>query len=289
MPTVVLPDELAALPPPELIEELNYETRLALFVTRLVTLMAAADIEYDVDQLEFDPAKILLEVATYVDQNLRQRINEALRSNLLPYAYGADLDLLGNFYDTPRLANETDDTYRRRIVVSIRGRSTGGTEPRYRAVALAADPRVADASVYKIGKSPIVHVAVFSRDAGGVADQALLNAVSAALNAPAVRMVSDEINVHPAIRQTINVVVDAWLLPEASDTLIATMETALRTAWTRDGVMGRDLTPSYIGARMMLDGVQDVRVTTPAVAAVAAFNEVIAIGTVTINNRGRAF
>lgn len=284
-----LPDELAALPPPELIEELDYEARLALFVTQLVTLMSAAGIEYDVDELEGDPAKILLEVATFIDINLRQRINEAMRANLLPYAYGGDLDILGQFYDAARLSGESDDDYRRRIVLAIRGRSTGGTEPRYRFVAMSADERVADAAVYTVGKSPVVHVAVFSKEAGGVPDNAMLAAVTAALNDPEVRMVSDEIDVHPAVRQVVNIVADIWLLPEASDTIIPTMEAALRAAWERDGSLGRDLTPAYVTARLMLDGVSDVKPTSPATVVAAEFNEAIALGTITLVNKGRAY
>lgn len=284
-----LPDELANLPPPQIVEEIDYEARLALFVTKLVADMNAVGIAYDVNELEYDPAKILLQVVAYFDVNLRQRINAAVQSNLLAYAYGGDLDILGQFYDTPRLFGETDDFYRLRIIRSIRGRSPGGTAPRYESVAMAADPRVANAVVYTIGKSPVIYIAVFSKEAGGVADSAMLAAVTAAVNDPAVRLVNDTIVVLPAVRRVVNVVADVWLLPQSSDTLIVPMEAALRAAWDRDDGLGRDLTRSYIGARMMLDGVQEIDVTSPAISALADFNEALAIGTVTLNIKGRKF
>lgn len=284
-----LPDELAALPPPELIEELDYEARLDLFVTQLVTLMSAAGISYDVDELEGDPAKILLEVATFIDTNLRQRINEAVRANLLPYAYGGDLDILAQFYDVTRLDGEDDDRLRRRVVLAIRGRSPGGTAPRYAAVAMGADVRVSNVNVYTIGKSPVVYVAVFSSEAGGVPDQPMLDAVEAALHDPEVRMVSDTIVVRSGISAVANIVADVWLTPGASTTILVAMEESLRAAWAVDGEMGRDLNKSYISAKLMLDGVQDIVVTSPASTVVADFNEAIAIGTVTLVNRGRQF
>lgn len=284
-----LPDELANLPAPELIEELNFETRLSSFLTLLVTEMNAVGIQYDVDEMESDPAKILLEVAASIDINLRQRINEAVRANLLPYAYGGDLDILAQFYDVTRLDGEDDERLRRRVVLAIRGRSPGGTVPRYSAVAMAADVRVSNVNVYTVGKSPIVYVAVFSSEAGGVPDQPMLDAVDAALQHPEVRMVSDTIVVQSGISAVANIVADVWLTPQASTTILVAMEEALRSAWAIDGEMGRDLTKSYIAAKLMLDGVQDIVVTSPAASIEADFNEAIAIGTVTLVNRGRQF
>lgn len=284
-----LPDELANLPAPQLIEELDFEVRLAQFVAKLVELMHEVGIEYDVELLESDPAKILLEVSAFFDTNLRQRINEAFRANLLPYAYGPNLDILAQFYDVVRLEGEDDEAFRRRIVYNIRGRSPGGTEPRYQAIAMGADVRVADAKIYTIGKSPIVYVAVFSKENGGVPDGPMLAAVDAALQAKAVRMVNDTIVVLPAARTVTNLVFDVWLLPETSNTILTAMETSLRTAWARDGGLGRDLTPSYLAGKLMLDGVQDLVQISPVGTVVVNPYEAVAIGTITLNNRGRAY
>lgn len=284
-----LPPELANLPAPGVIEIIGYEARLAELRIRLVQIFADAGIAYDVEDLETDPAQLLLQVGAYVDMLLRQRINEAVQANLLAYANGSDLDHLAQFYDVARLAGETDEKLRIRVVLAIRGRSTGGTEPRYRSVALGADPRVADATVYTVGKDPTVHVAIFSTDNAGVADQLLIDKVTTALQDPAVRMVNDTIVVAGASRSTTPIVADVWLLPETSDAIIAQMTAALTLAWAQAIVLGRDVTRSWLTSKLMLEGVQRVDVVTPATDIVVPFNQAAALGTITLNNRGRAY
>jgi len=284
-----LPSELASLPAPEIIESLSFEARRQAFLTRLQEEFAAVGIDFDVGSLEANPGAILMRVAAYQDTTLRARINDAFRGNLLPYAYGGDLDILAQFYDVTRLAGEGDDALRRRVVLAIRGRSTGGTEPRYQSVALGADPRVADAAVYTVGRDPIVHVAIFSTDNNGVADQALLDAVDAALQDPGVRMVNDTIVVAPAARFAVDVVADVWLLPQAGGSQITAMETALRSAWGEAIVLGRDVTRSWLTAKLMIEGVQKVELLAPATDITVPFYEAAALGTVTLANRGRAF
>lgn len=286
---MALPPELASLPPPELVEVIAYETRLAQFRTSVVQIFQAAGIDYDVETLETDPAQILLQGATYADILVRQRINEAIQANFLAFATGSDLDHLAQFYDVSRLVDETDDKLRLRIVLAIRGRSTGGTEPRYRSVALGADPRVADAAIYTVGKDPTIHVALFSTDNAGVADQALIATVNAALQDPAVRMVNDRIVVAAASKSVTDIAADVWLLPDASATVIDQMRASLAAAWADAINLGRDVTRSWLTGKLMIDGVQKVEVTAPAQDVIVPFNQAAALGTVTLTNRGRAY
>lgn len=286
---MALPPELANLPAPVVINELSHEASSDLFIARLKAEFDAVGIDYDVDMLETDPGVVLMQVAAYIDVNLRQRINEAIRANLLAFAYGGDLDHLAQFYDVARLPGENDEKLRVRVVLAIRGRSTGGTEPRYRAVALGADPRVADAAVYTVGKDPTVHVAVFSTDNSGVADPALLAKVDAALQNPAVRMVNDKIVVAGASRLHTNVTANVWLLPETSVAILDQMRAALVSAWNEAIVLGRDVTRSWLTAKLMLEGVQKVEIVAPASDVVMPFNQAAALGTLTLVNQGRAY
>lgn len=286
---MTLPAELASLPAPVIIEEISIEASRQAFVALLQAEFDAAGIDFEVGALDANPAAVLMRVVTYIDANLRVRINEAVRANLLPYSRQGDLDILAQFYDVTRLSGETDEALRKRVVLAIRGRSTGGTEPRYRSVALGADVRVADAAVYTISRDPTVHVAVFSTDNNGVADAPLLAAVDDALQHPAVRMVNDTIEVAAAARVTVNIVADVWLLPQTSATQIAAMEAALRAAWEIDILLGRDVTRSWVVARLMLDGVQKISITTPAADVVMPFNQAAALGAVTLHNLGRAY
>jgi phage-related baseplate assembly protein len=284
-----LPSELANLPAPELIAELDYEASRAAFIVRLKAEFAAVGVDYDVDTLETDPGVILGQAWAYGDTNLRQRINEAIQANFLAFAYGGDLDHLAQFYDVARLSGEVDANLRARVVLAIRGRSTGGTEPRYRSVALGADPRVADAAVYTVGKYPTINVAIFSTDNAGVADTALIAKVNAALQAPAVRMVNDTIVVAGASRATTNIVANVWLLPETSAAILTQMQTALTAAWAASMGLGRDVTRSWLISKLMLDGVQRVDIVSPASDVVVPFNQAAALGTITLSNQGRAY
>lgn len=284
-----LPPELANLPEPSLIEQISFEARLTEFRTRAVQLFQAAGIDYDVEQIESDPLQVILQVVTYADSLLRQRVNEAIRANLLAFAIGSDLDHLAQFYDVLRSSGETDERLRARIVLAIRGRSTGGTEPRYRSVALASSPRVQDAAIYTVGKDPTVRVAVFSTDNGGVADQALLNTVNAALQDPAVRMVNDVIVVAPASRVQTPVTANVWLLPETSSTILDQMKAALQAAWTEQIVLGRDVTRSWLITKLSLEGVQKVEILAPAADVIVPSNQAAALGAITLNNMGRAY
>lgn len=286
---VDLPAELANLPVPTLVEELRYDARLALFRTRLSETFATAGISYDVQDLETDPAQILLQISAYQDLLVRQRINEAVRGTLLPYATGADLDILAQFYDVGRQTGEVDARLRERVVLAIRGRSTGGTEPRYRSVALGADVRVADASVYTIGRDPTINIAIFSTDNSGIADQALVDTVAAAVTHPAVRMVNDRVVVAAAARQLVPVTARVWLLPQTSSAITVAMEAALRQAWAGQIVLGRDVSIAWIISRLMLDGVQRVEIDAPVTDIVLPPHQASALGTVTLVVAGRDY
>lgn len=285
---MTLPSELANLPPPSLIEAILYETRLAELRAKLVQIFADAGIAYDVEHLETDPAQILLQVSAYQDILLRQRINEAIRSWFLAYAAGGDLDVLAQWYDVTRLVGEADDALRRRVVLAIQGRSTGGTEARYRSIALGADMRVADVAIYTIGRDPTINVAVFANDNAGVADAALLARVNAALQAPSVRMVNDTIVVASAAQQVIAIGANVWLLPQAPESTLAAMQTNLAAAWTRDMLLGRDLVRSWLLANLQVDGVQRIELDLNADVEVP-FNRAAALGNVVLRKMGRAY
>lgn len=284
-----LPAELANLPAPSLVEELSYEARLALFQARLAAAFAAAGIDYDVTDLETDPAQILLQVAAYQDVLLRQRVNEAVRGTLLPYATGPDLDILAQFYDVSRQSGEADKRLRERVVLAIRGRSTGGTEPRYRAIAMGADLRVADASVYTEGRDPTVKIAIYSTENAGLASASLIQAVQAAIDAPSARMVNDRVVVLAAVRQVVNVAAKVWLLPETSAAITDAMASALRAAWEREIVLGRDVTLSWLISRLMIDGVQRVEVEAPLTDIVMPPYQAAALGSISLAVAGRDY
>ena len=132
-------------------------------------------------------------------------------------------------------------------------------------------------------------MAVFATDNSGVADAALLAKVDAALQAPDVRMVNDTIVVASAAQQIVNVSASVWLLPSASESVLALMETNLRAAWARDMLLGRDLTRSWLLAQLQIDGVQRIELVAPSADIEVPFNKAGALGSVTLTKIGRAY
>jgi phage-related baseplate assembly protein len=277
--------DLDGLPPPQAIEELSFETILA----ELVADFRARWPDWDMGALETDPILIALQVAAYREQNIRERINEAVRSNILPFAIGGDLDQLAVFYDLVRLNGETDAQFRRRVVLAIAGRSPGGTAERYRSIALSVDARIADVVVWTNSLEPYVRVSVLNTLNNGVPYPEMLTAVREALNASSVLMVNDTLIVTGAVRTTIDVVADVWLLPNAPQATLDTLAQNLRDAWAVEGGLGRDLTPSWLVARLMRPGVARVSVTAPINGAAVEFFEAIALGAITLTDKGRAY
>lgn len=278
--------DLSSYPPPEAVEELDFEALFAAFKADMTARMpeAAALLE-----LESEPITKLGQTHSFVTMLVLARVNDAIRANLLAYATGTDLDHLAAFYDVVRLMGELDEPFRRRVILAIQGRSTGGTAPRYRSVALGASVRVADAVVYRVGTDPTVRVAVYATDNGGVADAGLLADVTAALNDPAVRMVNDTILVQSAVFEVVNVTANVWLLPEASNTILTVLPDTLRGGWAGETGLGFDLTRSWLTARLMVSGVQRVEIVTPAVDVIAPPERAINLGTITLNNMGRDY
>jgi phage-related baseplate assembly protein len=282
-------DDLAALPVPQIIQTLDYEAILAERMNELVALGNAAGFVYDTAGLESEPGRILVQEAASKEISLRARGNDIARARYLYYARGSEVDHLGAFYDTLRLTGEGDARYKVRIIESIRGRSTGGTAPRYRSVALASSLRVADAIVYTEGVSPQVNVAVFAADNNGVADAGLLAIVSSALNAPTVRMVNDRLNIRSAVVQTVPVTAQMWLLPNADLSIVTQIQSTLAASWASVGGLGRDLTRSWITARLMVEGVQRVNVTAPVADVIMQPFQAVRISSVVLTVAGRDF
>lgn len=275
---------LKSLPDPQVVRGFSYESILMdmrnAAVARFPSFAGFID-------LETEPARIVLEVAAAHAISLLARVNDAARANLLAFAGGGDLDQLAAFYDVVRLVSETDEALRRRTVLEIAGRSPGGTVDRYRAKALGASVLVKDAHVWRDSLTPIVHVSIISTINGGVASPSLITTVTDSLNAGAVRMVNDTINVVGAVSFVQPVEADVWLLNGTPRSTLDDLVTSLVTDWETEGGIGRDLTRSWITARLLPPGVQKVSIVRPAADVLVPDHEALALGTVTLNFMGR--
>jgi phage-related baseplate assembly protein len=272
---------------PSVIETLDYEVIVSAMVADAASRLALAGISYDVGNLEVDPVKIVIEADAARELLLRARINDAALTRVLPYAAGSDLDYLASFYGVARLADEADARLRKRVTLAISGRSTAGPADWYVSAAMRASIRVKEAMIYRTGIGPELVLSILATDNGGVADAPLIAAVDAEVQKNSVRVISDRITVISAVKTIVNVAAEVWLLPDASQTIIAALEPQLRAAFEAEGGLGFDLKRSWLASRLHQPGVARVNLTGPAADVIVSPNGAVAIGTVTITYMGR--
>lgn len=274
--------DLSQLPPPSVVEELSYEQILtsakADLIARDPTLAAVL-------ALESEPLTKMLQVFTYRELLMRQRVNDATRRVMLAYATGPDLDHLGANCGVPRLlldegdalaippvapTYEPDDDYRRRIQLAPEAYTTAGSEASYLFHGLSASGQVADVSA----ESPmpgVVAVHVLARAGDGVPDAGLLATVEAALNKEKVRPLTDLVNVNAAEIVPFTVEATLYLFNGPSeDVVLAAVNQALVAYLLSSRALGRDITLSGLYRALHQEGVQRVVLASPAADIVIA-------------------
>jgi phage-related baseplate assembly protein len=78
---------------------------------------------------------------------LRGRVNDAIKSMLLAYAVGADLDQIAANVNAARLSGETDARFRPRVQTAMWAYTATGNPAAYKWHAMSASPDVVDAAV----------------------------------------------------------------------------------------------------------------------------------------------
>lgn len=292
--------DLSALPPPQSVELISFEQ----IYTDMRNDFVARAPEYS-NMSEADPVAKLLQVCAYREMLLRQRENNKVRSLLLAFATGADLDHIGITYfnGTQRLiitpqdlsasppvaaVLESDDDYRRRLLLQPEGESVAGPEGAYVFHALGAHGDVADASAYSPWPAGVV-ITVLGR--GGQAPSAeALKAVAEKLkasdilptedtpipaantastlrldNSAGLRPVADRVFVRPAslVKYTINA--DVYVPPGPDSGIIAsTIAANLRAYKDAPRRLAKDVARSAIYAAIHVAGVERVILSQPA-------------------------
>ncbi|HDR9259629.1 TPA: baseplate J/gp47 family protein [Burkholderia vietnamiensis] len=198
--------DLSTLPPPQIIEELDFDT---IFADMLADLISR-DSSYTA-LVESDPLYKGLQVCAYRELLLRQRVNEAAQALLLAYANDGDLDQLAAGFSVKRLTitpadnttipptaavMEGNDALRARTQQSFEGFSSAGPVGAYQFYALSASGLVLDVSV-TTPQPGTVQVTILHANGDGGADNdpqgALLATVTDAVNADNVRPLCDTV------------------------------------------------------------------------------------------------
>lgn len=277
---------LSLLPPPAVVEPLDFEAILAAMKADLI---ARAPELAPVMALESEPAVKLLEVCAYRELIIRQRVNDAARAVMLATATGADLENLAALYGVTRLTitpadtsvtpnvpavMESDAAFRARIQLALEGFSTAGPTGAYIFHALSADPMVKD--VYVDSPTPgTVRVTVLSHEANGVPSAPVLAAVAARLNADEVRPLCDTVSVEAATIVSYAVSASLEFLDGPDPAVVLAEAVAAVTAYAGQAhALGRDITFSGLYAALHRPGVARVTLSSPtaevAIAPTAA-------------------
>ncbi len=218
--------------------------------------------------VESDSAMKVLEVAAWRELLLRQRINEAVKSNLLKFATGEDLDNLAEFYGVERQKEEDDERFRKIIKAKIIGWSTGGSKEHYRYHALSADSRVKDALV----ESPIpgkVQVSILSTELSTLQEE-LLEIVKNQLNREDVRILTDTVEVVSC--NMIEIDIHSKISIKRPD-IIETMKKKFIEKFGTTKRLGWKVTRSWIIANLFMEGVENVELIEPREDIVVKGNE----------------
>lgn len=266
--------DLAQLPPPEVVESLDFETLYQQLLALFRTLMG----ERWEAPLESDPVIKLLELAAYRELQLRTRINDAACSVLLAFAVGADLEQLAANVNVSRLlvtpgdpqANppvapcyESDSSLRARVPQAFEGLSVAGSRAAYRYRALSADGRVIDASVESPQPATVV-VTLLSSETSGAASTELLTTVEQALSGEAVRPVADRLTVQAAEIVPYRINAGLWLYPgPAIEPIMAASRQQVIQYTQQLQRLGRDIRCSALFAALHVEGVQRIELIAP--------------------------
>jgi phage-related baseplate assembly protein len=156
--------DLSKLPPPQVVEELDFDSIFQEMLSNLRQLDPAFDAI-----VESDPAYAVLQVAAYREMMLRQKMNDKAKARMLAFALDADLDHIGASMAVPvaRLAGEENEAYRRRLVLAPEAYSTAGSIGGYTFHALSAHSGIKNVAVWNPGIGGRVNVAVLSKTGNG--------------------------------------------------------------------------------------------------------------------------
>lgn len=253
--------DLTQLPPPEVVEALDFETILQVHRADLLARYPEAAAVID---LESEPLNKLLQAHAYRELLYRQRVNEAARAHLLAFATGADLDHKAAFYGLTRLAGESDERLRARVQLRIKSLAGNGTREAYELTAMTASQNVRDARATQPFPGR-VHLLLWCHDAAQA--EATLATVLAAINADDGRPLGVPVTVALARARAINITAaierEAGAPADLAQRLVVTLADAL-AAYAR---LGRDVPRSWITARLHTAQVAAVRFPDPAAPA----------------------
>ncbi|MBR2270422.1 baseplate J/gp47 family protein [Sphingobium sp.] len=259
LPPASVAVELSRLPPPQVVEQLDFDTIKA----RILADFQARYADFDA-LVESDPAMKLIEVFAYRELMMRQNFNERAVSMLLPFAKGADLENLAAYFGVERLDGEDDEALLRRVQLAPDSYSVAGPESAYVYHALTADVTISDASAIMPAPGEVL-VSLLSATADGTATPAQIAAVEGVLTHDEVRPLTDHVTVQSA--QIIGYAIHARLsIAYGPDTTLVldTARAALDAYLATRRRLGRLVSASGHAGALQVAGVETLELISPA-------------------------
>lgn len=279
---------LAGLPPPDVIETLDYETIVREMCDDLVVRFP--DIAGVID-LESEPARKLIEAFAYREMLLHARVNDAARSVLLASAYGSNLDHLAALFATARmqvedetgaLVAENDARLRRRVQLAPDAFSVAGPEGAYVYHGLGAAPWARDATAIMTTPGR-VRVTMLRLGEDSVPSLEERETVRLSLIDNDVRPLTDMVEVLGPIVHPITINATLTLYPGPDGNLVRDRAVTALTTWVETNrMLGMNLRRSAIFSKLHQEGVHSVDLISPAADLVLGPTEVYAIEDITI-------
>jgi phage-related baseplate assembly protein len=278
--------DISLLPTPDVIETLDYEAILAQHKADLVSLLPECE---PLLALESEPLVKQLRVSAWRELLLRQRVNEACRALLLPFAKGADLDHIGTTYHrtqrllvsagdataTPAVPAvwETDEDYLYRCTLAPSGFSVAGPSAAYEYHALSASGDVKNAYPHSLNPGS-VDVYVLSNIGDGTPSAQLLATVNAALQPISIRPMCDEVITKPAIVKLYQITAIIYGYEGiVSDLAVIAAHNNAASYATEHHRINHSIFRAGIEASIKVSGVSDIEITSPAASIINVIGE----------------
>lgn len=245
---------MTALPPPKMLEPLDYENILAERKAAFLNSLPAdqRDQVAAVLALESEPITKLLQESSYRELVLRNRINDAAVSNLIGFAQNTDLDYLGQLFEVTRLPNELDERYRERLLLRIAAMAGMGTREHYLFHALSFSLDVIAAEVVRTAPGYIDLVIRFSE---GLNQSELLLQVISYFAQDNVKILGPALNVRTAIAKPIDLTGVVYRLQSSPVNLAAQLQQSWPTLLAQHAKLGQSIAKTWAVKTLHIDGV----------------------------------
>lgn len=292
--------DLSRVPVPDAIRGLNYEGILDERIAELLARFEAAEIPFDVEGLETDPAVILQQEDAYRELLQYAAINDAVRAVTLASSWGTNLDALGAMFGVSRAVvtpgdpnaappvppvMESDDRYRRRIQLAPEAFATTGSRDAYAFHAFTAHVGVADVAVLNHASGMLapgeVAVVLLPDDPENEAE--IVDAVRSRLMRDDVRPLTDALELRVAA--TVPASITAKLRLRRGPDPVVVREAALgrlNSFLARQRRIGAAVALSGVYGALQVDDVERVVLTAPTADIQPDVDEVVVVTEITL-------